>query len=277
MRGLVAAAMLVAGCTSIGGGSGDDGADDAAPEPTLDGAPGAIDGTPGEDPLGSANNPAASCAELRDADAASGVYWIRHPSLEDVALELYCEQELGGGGWALLYNSVMTEGETTAFFQIVYADRFEEKGDPHPAENYYHGALYLLGTQYLDVITDLADTTVVAARVDAQGVNEESMAFQLPTLIAGNGSIFGSHYSGGWSSSDRDGDPYESNCAAVYCNVSQHYSSCWSYNLGCDVGGDDGGVGPHVNDGVLTAIGLAVQPDSGDYSRVKRITRFTRW
>ena len=283
MRGLVVAAMLVAGCTSIGGGSGDDqGApDDAAPDqPVLDGAPGADDDAD-PDALGSVKNPAESCAELRDSGAASGAYWVVHPDNPGAALKLYCEQDLGGGGWALLYNSVLTEdGTTTGFFQIAYDDRFVTKGTADPAANYYDGALYAFGTEFMDVVTDLADTTVVAARVDVEGIDETTMAFVAPTLVAGNASVFGSHYGAGWASADHDGDTHvDVNCSSFYCTVAQHYSACWSYNLGCDANpaSDDGGAGPHVNDGVLTAMGLALQPDSANYSRVKRVARFIRW
>jgi hypothetical protein len=132
----------------------------------------------------------------------------------------------------------------------------------------------------MDVITDLADTTVVAARVDADnGLDETTMAFVTPVLVAGNDSIFSSHFNAGWASADRDEDTHTENCSLAYCNVSQHYSACWSYNLGCDANPSnaDGNVGPHVNDSVLTALGLALQPDSANYSRVKRIARFTRW
>ncbi|HUS64616.1 MAG TPA: fibrinogen-like YCDxxxxGGGW domain-containing protein [Kofleriaceae bacterium] len=280
MRGLVVAAMLVTGCTSIGGGGGDDDGvtDDAAPDVTVvDGAPGPDDDAD-PDALGSVNNPAQSCVELRDAGAGSGAYWVLHPDMEGAALKLYCEQERGGGGWVLLYSSVLTEGETTAFFQIAYADRFEVKGEPDPAANYYNGALYAFGTEYMDVIRDLADTTVVAARVDVEGFDEGTMAFVTPTLVAGNSSIFNSQFGAGWASADHDGDTNADNCSSIYCGIAQHYSSCWSYNLGCDAPAtEDAGLGPHVNDTVMTAMGLALQPASNGYSRVKRIARFTRW
>jgi hypothetical protein len=277
----VGALLAAAGCSSIGGGSGDASAtDDAAPdEPLVDGAPGEDEVDASPDALGGVNNPAASCAELRDAGAESGRYWIQHPVMEGVAFQLYCEQELGGGGWALLYNSVLSAGETTAFFQIGYDDRWEVKGTPDPAANYYHGALYAFGTEYLDVVTDLAETTVVAARVDTGGVDEATMAFESPMLVAGNISVFNAQFAAGWASSDHDLDTHvDGNCASLYCGVSQHYSSCWSYNLGCDAPAtDDVGVGPHVGNSVLTAMGLALQPDGGTYSRVQRIARFTRW
>ena len=105
------------------------------------------------------------------------------------------------------------------------------------------------------------------------------MAFEGPTLVAGNEGIFTQHFNGGWSSHDHDDDPYVENCSTLYNSIAQHYNGCWSYNLGSDADDPklDAGVGPHVNNGTLTALGLAVQPWGGAYSRVQRIARFTRW
>jgi len=65
----------------------------------------------------------------------------------------------------------------------------------------------------------------------------------------------------------------------IYGNIAQHYGTCWYYNLGGDADSpfDDGGVGPHVNNSILTPLGLALQPGGGQYSQVHRIARYTRW
>lgn len=274
---LVSSLAAVSGCAKFGSGNDDRPLGDAAAGQAADGATG--DARP---LLGTEAMPAADCAELRDAGFPSGVGWVRHPDGVSAAFPVYCEQELNDGGWAMLYNSVYREdGTTTAFWQFDYAARLGRMGTPAPDENYYHGALYLIGVDYFDAITDLAGTTAVAAEVTVEGFDQASMAFIAPVQTAGNLGVFTNQFATGWSSRDHDGDTYEMNCATRFGDVAQHYSSCWTYNLGADADGVppflDGGVGPHVNNTNLGQMGLAVQPDGGSYSRVQRIARFTRW
>ncbi len=279
MTALAGVGPALAGCAEFGSGSGDDGPPlrDAAAAPIGDGGAGS-DARP---VLGSQAMPAADCAELRDAGVPSGVGWVRHPDGVSPAFEVYCEQELNGGGWAMLYNSVLRDdGTTTAFWQFGYAARLGRLGSPAPDENYYDGALYLIATSYFDVFTDLGGATAVALEVGATGFDQASMAFIAPTLVSGNPSVFDAHYAAGWSARDRDGDSYaDGNCSALFSDVAQHYSACWNYNLGSDADEPllDGGVGPHVANGILTALGLTPQADGGSYSRVQRIARFARW
>lgn len=280
-RALWSALAVLAGCAEFGSGNGDDG------RPLGDAAAGSLgDGGAGSDAagLGSEAMPAADCAELRDAGVPSGTAWVRHPDGVSAAFEVYCEQELGGGGWAMLYNSVFREdGTTTAFWQFDYAARLGRMGTAAPDENYYQGALYLIGTSYLDVFTDLSGVTAVAAEVSATGFDQASMAFIAPTRVAGSEGVFVNQFATGWSSHDHDGDTYTDNCATRFGNVAQHYSSCWSYSLGADADGEppflDGGVGPHVANGILAEDGIELTPqaDGGAYSRVQRIARFARW
>ncbi len=244
--------------------------DDAEPvRDTVDAAPGTEDA------------PARSCRQLRDTlGPISGVYWLRD-DMSQPAFQAYCEQVVEGGGWAVLYNSVLRlDGATTAFWNISYADRFATIGAPSTSDNYYAGSMYRRGTSFLDVITDLDGKDAVAARVDSQGIDPQTMAFIAPVRMSGSPGVFGSQFANGWSSPDFDGDTYApENCATRYSNVTQHYSSCWAYNLGAD--GDppflDGGVGPHVNRANLVELGLQPTADGGNYSRVKRITRYVRW
>jgi hypothetical protein len=117
--------------------------------------------------------------------------------------------------------------------------------------------------------------------VSATGFDQASMAFIAPSKVSGSDGVFVNQFASGWSSRDHDADTYVENCATRFGDVAQHYSACWSYNLGADADGEppflDGGVGPHVNNGILAELGLAAQPDGGSYSRVGRIARFARW
>jgi hypothetical protein len=180
----------------------------------------------------------------------------------------------------MLFNSVRTAGETTAFWQIPYAARLDRKGTRSAADNFYDGTLYLIGTSYMDVLVDLQGMLTVAAVMSATGIDPATMRFTQPALTVGNADVYQNQFASGWSSPDFDGDPSATiNCATSFSNVTQHYSSCWSYNLGSDADDPvlDGGVGPHANNTLLTTLGLALQPGGGTYSQVSRIARFVRW
>jgi hypothetical protein len=235
--------------------------------------------------LGTEAEPARDCAELLAVGAGSGVYWVRHPDGVSPAIQLYCEQELGMGGWAMVVNSVRKDdGSTTAFWKIPYAQRLGTRGTAAADENYYQGSLYPIGRQYMEVIVDLAGTVKIAAVVDTTGIDPSTMKFQGVSERDGSHTgIVGSHYKAGWSSFDKDLDTTtprpEDNCAVLYSNVTQHYGNCWAYSLGSDADEPklDGGVGPHANNMTLMELGLSLQPEGGRYSQVRRIARFTRW
>jgi hypothetical protein len=262
MRSVVGVPLVLVACGRVGF------------DPVVDGAPPST--------LGTIENPARTCAALRDAGMPSGVYWLRTAGAR--AFQVYCEQELNGGGWAMLANSVRRDdGMTTTFWQFGYDDRLKELGTLAVDQNYYNGALYLVGTQYMDVFTDLKDKTMPAAEMTATGINPTTMKFSDPRQVRGSFDVYNWQFAAGWSAKDRDGDADAGrNCAVDYGNVAQHYGACWVYNLGVDSNlmndsGLDGGVGPHVENAVLTPLGLSLQPDGGVYSQVKRIARFTRW
>jgi hypothetical protein len=168
---------------------------DSAIETAIDAT---FDATPG-----TADAPAAGCRALRDAlGPVSGVYWLRDDASQP-AFQAYCEQAVEGGGWALLYNSVLhLDGTTTAFWNIAYADRFATIGAPSITDNYYAGSMYRRGTSVLDVITDLAGKDAVAVRADSQGLDPVTMAFIMPVRVSGSPSVFGEQVAGGWSSVD---------------------------------------------------------------------------
>jgi hypothetical protein len=265
---------IAAGCGNVASSGQSDAT--LIDSPALDGPPPA---------LGTMANPAHTCAELRVAGMPSAAYWVRDPAGSAPAFEVYCEQEINGGGWALVENSVRRDdGTTAAFWQFKYADRLKRFGTLAADQNYYNGALYLIGTEYMDVFVDLQAHMAVAAVMTTTGFDPASMTFASPTLTVGNMQVFNGQFAAGWSSQDFDNDVAPTgNCAILYSNISQHYSNCWSYSLGSDAdrAADDstldGGVGPHVNNTVLTALSLSVQPDGGNYSQVQRIARFTRW
>lgn len=195
-------------------------------------------------------------------------------------VEIYCEQTLEGGGWALLHNSLLAAG-TTQFWQFPHAERLARKGVAHIGSNFYDGSLYTRGREFMDVIEDINGNVAVAFVADSTSFDASTMRFQGAHFIKGNVNFFNAHFAGGWSASDYDGDTHGTlNCAALYSNVAQHYDTCWYLNLGSDgdaVGGSyaDSNLGPHVMRSQLTLLGLA--HDGSLYSRVKRISRFVRW
>jgi hypothetical protein len=231
--------------------------------------------------LGTMANPATNCLELlAELGPISEVYWVKAPGGSSPPFEVFCDQQTNGGGWALLFNSVRTAGQTTAFWQIPYAARLDRQGTRSPTDNFYDGTLYLIGTSYMDVLVDLPGKLSVGAVMSATGIAPATMRFTQPALTVGNADIYNNQFASGWASADFDGDANAAvNCSTSFSNVSQHYSACWSYNLGSDADAPvlDGGVGPHANNALLTALGLELQPAGGQYSQVQRIARFVRW
>jgi hypothetical protein len=259
-------------CNGEAGPAGEDGADGAPGTPGVDGADGA-EGPPGPAFAGlTADNPAASCAAaLTGGLTRSGPTWL---TIDGVSVEIYCDQETDGGGWALLHNSVMGV-DTMSFWHILYGDRLGRRGRPSLDSNFYDGRLYALAAELVDVFEDIRGKTVIATQGTISGFDDEHM--QLTGVHTdGDVSLFTGHVTGGWSAPDHDSDLLPGgNCATTYNNVTQHYGGCWIYNLGSDGVGADGAVGPHVRNTVLTALGLT--EDGTEYSRVRRISRFVRW
>lgn len=274
--------VLASGCGKVSGSNAADAAPGdgiASDDAGVDAAP--VDGPPTDAPGGSQNTPANTCAELHTAGTPSGVYWLRDPLTPGAVFQAYCEQQLNGGGWVMMENSVRrADGTTAAFWQFKKADALKEIGTLAVDQNYYYGALYQAGREYMDVITDLNGKTAIAAVMTATGFNPDTMLFTGPALTVGNVDVFTSQFASDWASQDfHAGTADTTNCAVKYSNIAQHYGSCFAYSLGADdlQGGIDGGVGPHVSSSVLTALVLGLQTGGGTYSQVKRIARFTRW
>ncbi len=219
------------------------------------------------------DNPAPSCTAAKDAGMTqSGIVWVDLGN--GVVTDVYCDQTTEGGGWALVYNSVLGTNATN-FWNILYPDRLNRRGRVSMDSNFYDGSLYPTGTRFMDVIEDLEGKVAIAMVADSAGINMASMTFLNPAFVTGNQNIYASQFAAGWSSPDFDNDTHASvNCAVKYLNVTQHYSNCWVYNLGSDANApyDDGYVGPHVRTTDLTAMGLS--DDTTSYSRVRRISRF---
>ncbi len=209
--------------------------------------------TPGSSPATALEN----CQSLQSAGVAlSGTYWIRPGG--GSPRTAYCDMETNGGGWTLVYNSVLGVN-TTDFWNISFWNRFGRRGQPRIESLYYDGGLYLYGRTYMDVIEDLQGTSVVALVAVSNGIDASSMRFISPRYVSGHPGIFGQQFAGGWSSPDFDSDNYTSNCATLYSNVSQHYGECWYYNLGSDADSplEDGRTGPHLSSTIATTIGLS--------------------
>ncbi|WP_268811441.1 fibrinogen-like YCDxxxxGGGW domain-containing protein, partial [Archangium violaceum] len=229
--------------------------------------------TPGSSPSTALEN----CRVLQSAGVAlSGTYWIRPGG--GPPRTAYCDMETNGGGWTLVYNSILGVN-TTDFWNISYWERFDRRGRPNLEALFYDGSLYRYGTAYMDVIEDVRGKSVVAMAATTTGIDIYSMKFNSPQYVSGLGAIYSLQFASGWASPDFDGDAYPGyNCATGYGNVTQHYGACWAYNLGVD--GDapieDGRVGPHLNSGAASSMGLSTD-GSGYYTRVRRISRFVKW
>ncbi|MFN3198295.1 MAG: fibrinogen-like YCDxxxxGGGW domain-containing protein [Bradymonadia bacterium] len=223
----------------------------------------------------------SSCASIvrNGLSNGDGVYTIDPDGAGgNAAFDVYCDMTTDGGGWAMLYNSVGDPGgQTTAFWQIPYAERLNVKGTPNLSSNFYAGSLYIYGREYRETITDLNDTTVEVYRATSQGINTSNMHLTSPAFVSGNSNSYSCQFASGWAASNYDADGYGGNCASAYSNVTQHYCSCWYYNLGSDADGPhfDGGWGPHYHSSTASSDGLST--DGSGYSRMNAITRWTRW
>ncbi len=238
-----------------------------APLPAL-----AQNAAPGATPATALEN----CQALLNAGVAlSGTYWIR-PS-GGAPRTAYCDMETNGGGWTLVYNSVLGVN-VTEFWNISHWERFGRRGHPRLESLFYDGSLYQYGRTYMDVIEDLRGKSVVALLATANGIDPYSMRFISPQYVSGNPGIYIQQFASGWSSPDFDGDTYSTtNCANLFGMVSQHYGGCFYYNLGVQDENPyyDAGVGPHLNSATAGAIGL--YSEGGHSTRVRRIARYVKW
>lgn len=84
-----------------------------------------------------------------------------------------------------------------------------------------------------------------ATSFDSNPASAGFMKFSGATMVSGDTNIFNAQFASGFSAPDFDNDTHTANCAIDYSGVSQHYSVCWSYNLGSDADTPyyDGGVG----------------------------------
>ncbi|MCP3140970.1 fibrinogen-like YCDxxxxGGGW domain-containing protein [Pyxidicoccus xibeiensis] len=224
-----------------------------------------------------------SCQHLYSTGVRlSGVYYLKPDGAQ--AITAYCDMETQGGGWALVYNSVLGTN-TMDFWNIPYAERLGRRGRPSLDSNFYDGSLYLYRktefvsvVQYMDIIEDLRGKAVVVFTASVDGFDTSTMRFQNPQRLSGHSHIYTWQFASGWSAPDYDGDSYAGGqCATHYANVTQHYSTCFIYNLGADAdpGIEDGRVGPHMRS--TNAAELMLASDGTDYTRVRRISRFVRW
>lgn len=228
------------------------------------------------------------CGDVPDS-APAGAYTIDPDGTgPQEPLQVHCGEPVVGGRWALVYNSVgELDGPTPAFWKILYAARLDAKGEPSLDNNHYQPGLYLAGREYRDEVEDIPGTVAEVLRATAEGINPENMQLLAPVRVTGDAELFDWQFGTGWSSQDFDGDTLsDMNCANAYAGVTQHYGYCFVYSLGAD--GDepregesiaeviaDEDWGPHLETALATSHGLS--NDGSDYTRVKRISRWTRW
>ncbi len=186
-------------------------------------------------------------------------------------------------GSRMVYNSVANEegpkaqgnANTLAFWQIPYKDRFKVKGVADLRLNYYNPTLYQNGpATYIDVVEGLEGKVAILMKASAEGIDPKTMKMINPKFLIGIKGVYDHQFAAGWSSDDYDGDTYGTNCAPRYGKVTQHYGSCWRYNLGADADSpvQDSHWGPHFYS--PTAQSLNLKTDGSSYSRVRRITRY---
>jgi hypothetical protein len=184
----------------------------------------------------------------------------------------------------IVYNSVANEAgdkaigdaNTLKFWQIPYAARLKIKGIPDIRFNYYNPTLYLQGpATYIDVVEDLDGNVDLLMKATADRIDPKTMRMINPKFVEGDKGAYHAQFATGWSSYDYDGDIHDSdvNCAKIYRKVTQHYSTCWYYNLGSDADSpfEDSHWGPHVYKNFFN---LNLKTDGSKYSRVRRITRY---
>ncbi|MDM8557780.1 hypothetical protein [Candidatus Parabeggiatoa sp. HSG14] len=184
----------------------------------------------------------------------------------------------------IVYNSVANEqgadakgdADTLAFWQIPYQDRFKVKGIPELGFNYYNPTLYQTGPAiYVDVVEDLDGKVAMLMTASADGIDPKTMKMINPKFLGGQDGAYNAQFASGWSSDDYDGDTSSTdNCATHFGKITQHYSSCWNYNLGADADSpvDDKHWGPHLHS--PDAQSLNLKTDGSGYTRVRRITRY---
>lgn len=247
-----------------------------------------------------------SCKKALDAGFdASGIFKIDPdtPAQPEPEMDVYCDQEHMGGGWALLYTSYgKADGTTTDFWNIFYEERLTVVGVEGPTltGNYYAGNLYKFGTEYRDDLED-GDGHVAYGVIHAKAtsIDQTTMHFNGALKLADNLSadLFNSQFASGWGAPGHDYDGEEFvDCSATWANVTQHYGGCWYYSLGADLAKTgpqmdhrDSGWGPHISNKTLTDINTELTAQSkqnlhfvGDpnpalSTRLQRISRFAKW
>jgi hypothetical protein len=145
-------------------------------------------------PLGSKDNPAASCAAVLKAIPASksGIFWLKP---KGAPFQAYCDMTNGGGGWTMALNLDTSDGHVSWWADPIWTDG-KDFGDVTTPYDGDHKSLAFM---------DLEGTSEVMIAVHEQGKWKGWRSWtkadgkSLHTLIAGSGdnTVLGKAVSGG--------------------------------------------------------------------------------